>query len=340
MADITPFGVSENSGRGNILRTGEFLVFQTLQLLGYTGLPGFTGIQGPTGLQNPNQGATGIGLVGFTGIIGHTGVSPRGDTGLDGLTGLMGVTGISPSGATGFLGSTGIQGVTGLIGSQGTTGLRGYTGLQGETGISDGVTGLTGVTGIAISGSTGIRGDTGLLGDTGLQGQTGVGVLGVTGFQGNTGIQGQTGMLDLLTVDVQRQLAGVTLLYTIPANTFNLSGQQLEITSWGLSATDGAVTTITVTYEGNVIFTDTVSFAGGADILIEGYILFWAAVEHFTTIKGYYEDGTGTMVYVPNILLPPGSPQNLFVSLSSAGTGHILYGIIVRRVQPGTNESI
>jgi len=339
MANVTPFGVNENSGRGNILRNGEFLVFQTLQLLGTTGLPGFTGIQGPTGLQNVTQGNTGIGLTGSTGLQGVTGTSPLGETGLDGWTGFMGETGVSVRGATGLLGPTGIQGVTGLIGSQGFTGLSGYTGLQGETGLL-GITGITGVTGIAISVFTGIRGDTGLLGATGLQGHTGVGVLGVTGFQGNTGLWGQTGMLDLLTVDVQRQLAGVTLLYVIPANTFNASGQQLEITSWGLSATDGSVTTITVTYEGNTIFTDTVAFAGGADILIEGYILFWGAIEHFTTIKGYYEEGTGTTSYVPSILLTPSLSQNLFVTLSSAGAGHVLYGLIVRRQQPGINETV
>lgn len=339
MANINPYGVVDPTGRQQVLQAGDNLVNTSLGFLAVTGIVGFTGVQGPTGLQNTTQGETGIGLLGHTGLLGLIGVSPRGETGLDGITGLQGLTGISVVGITGARGETGIQGVTGLVGNQGFTGLAGYTGLAGSTGLI-GITGLVGSTGALLAGFTGLRGETGIQGDTGLQGVTGVGLLGFTGLQGVTGLVGATGVFELATLNTQQQTSGVTLLYSIPANTLSSVGQQLTLMGWGLSATDGAATTITVTYADNTVFTDSVAAPGGSDILVEGYILLWGAASHDVTIKGVYANDDGTTTYTPNILVSPSIVKNIYISLSSAGTGHVLYGIIVRNQQPGLNENI
>jgi len=340
MANINPYGVVDPTGRQKVLQAGDNLVNTSLGFLAITGIVGVTGVQGSTGLQNAGQGETGIGLFGHTGLAGSTGVSPEGDTGLSGITGLQGFTGISVVGVTGIQGGTGIQGITGLVGVQGFTGLAGYTGLAGDTGLT-GVTGLAGSTGTLLAGFTGLRGETGVQGgDTGLQGVTGVGLRGFIGLQGVTGLVGSTGVFELATLSAQQQTSGVTLLYSIPANTLSSVGQQLTLMGWGLSATDGAATTITVTYAGNTIFTDSIASPGGSDILVEGYILLWGAASHDITVKGVYANNDGVTTYTPNILVSPSIIKNIYISLGSAGTGHVLYGLIVRNQQPGLNETI
>lgn len=339
MANVNPFGVTGSDGKENPLRPGDVLRNSTLTTLFTTGMVGVTGILGATGIANTTVGVTGIQIQGRTGILGITGIAIEGETGLGGLTGFRGFTGISVQGSTGIKGETGITGFPGLVGAQGKTGVAGYTGLAGNTGLF-GSTGLTGATGLAVNGATGLQGNTGILGPTGLQGETGVGLLGITGLRGTTGMVGTTGLLDLITLTTQRQTSGATLLYTIPANSFGRVGQQLELTAWGLSATDGSATTVTITYAGNQVFQDNIALAGGSDIMLEGYILLWGAISHDVSIKSVYENGNGVSSYIENVLVSSNISQDLYVTLESLGTGHTLYGLIVRRQAPGFNNLI
>jgi hypothetical protein len=332
MANINPRGPTTSTGKNTPLGPTDGLADSFGSFIGTgTGMAGVPGLMGRTGIVSSIQGITGAALQGNTGIIGQTGI--QGLTGpivLQGLTGLSGITGLGNSGATGLLGATGIAGATGLQGSQGTTGFQGITGFFGDTGLQ-GVTGLIGATGFAPRGFTGITGSTGLLGDTGLVGATGIPMLGVTGLQGGTGIQGSTGLLDLITLDVQ-VTSGVTLLYVVPANTMAVDNQYLEIFISGLSATDGSLTTLILELGGYNLFNGNITFGGGADISLHGILIRLGTSIQESSIQVIYEDGSGTIQW-NSITADLTTTQNLIASLTSAGTGHTLYSIVVRRLK-------
>lgn len=331
MADLIPHGPNTVSGRDIQLGATDSLSDPTNSLLaGGTGLFGVSGLMGATGLTNPLQGVTGIAFQGNTGIIGQTGVI--GLTGVDGLqasTGLRGITGLGSVGVTGIAGATGVQGMTGLHGLQGMTGVLGITGFFGVTGLF-GETGLFGFTGVSVIGITGLVGSTGLQGNTGIVGATGIPMSGVS-VQGITGIQGVTGLLELVTLDVQRQTTGVTLLYSLPANSLSVDGQHLEVYASGLSATDGTLTTLVLQLGGYQVFAGNIAFAGGADISLYGNIIRVGTSLQESSIQVIYEDGSGTVQW-QSITADLTLAQNLIASLTSAGTGHILYSLVARKL--------
>jgi hypothetical protein len=332
MANINPRGPTTTTGKNTILGPTDGLTdpynsfvgggtgMSGNQVMGDTGLEGITGLIGAS-----LPGNTGI--TGVTGIEGFTGISSS-----QGVTGFSGVTGLGSIGASGFSGATGISGPTGLQGSRGSTGIGGLTGVFGGATGFQGITGLIGNTGISLVGVTGLTGNTGLLGVTGLIGATGIPMNGVTGLQGITGIQGATGLLDMLTLDVQRQTTGVTLAYVLPADSLGVDNQHLEIIASGLSATDGSSTTIILELGGYPLFNGSISFAGGSDISLEGILIRVGRSLQESSIQVTYEDGSGTMQW-NSITADLTLSQNLIASLTSAGTGHILYSLVARRLQ-------
>lgn len=333
MSNLNPFGVDTSIGRTQPLGpTGDIVTDVSNNFIGSTGVSAANGIQGATGIQNSLQGTTGIGIQGVTGMQGITGVMGlTGALGSDGVTGLHGVTGIGPQGSTGLTGATGIRGVTGLVGPQGFTGLQGVTGAPGNVGSTGlmGATGITGVTGLILQGLTGLQGATGVLGSTGLWGTTGVQVFGLTGLQGSTGIMGATGLLDLITIDVQQQTSGATLIFPLPANQLGTDSQHLEFYCSGLTATDASASTITITLGNYTLFTDIGSFAGGADFTITGIIIRLANAVQETSTQIVYESGRCYAQW-QSINAELDTPVNLIVSIGSAGVGHVLYTLVVR----------
>jgi len=333
MANINPRGPTTTTGKNTILGPTDGLTDPYNSFVGGgTGMPGIQPVMGGTGL----EGITGLigaslsgntGIAGITGIEGFTGISS-----LQGITGLQSVTGLGRTGASGLLGVTGLSGPTGPQGSQGATGVRGLTGTFGGATGFQGITGLIGDTGISIVGVTGLIGDTGLLGDTGIIGTTGVSMSGVTGLQGITGIQGATGLLDMITLDVQRQTTGVTLAYILPADALSVDSQHLEIIASGLSATDGSATTLILELGGYSLFDGSISLAGGSDISLQGILIRVGRSLQESSIQVTYEDGSGTLQW-SSITADLTLTQNLIASLTSAGTGHILYSLVARRLR-------
>jgi hypothetical protein len=140
---------------------------------------------------------------------------PPGLTGAPGAPGAPGTTGPTgdPGGPTGSTGPTGFTGSTGFTGPTGCTGPTGYTGPTGETGFT---------------GPTGPTGETGFTGPTGQ-----------TGFTGSTGPTGTQSLAQVLTVDNNALVQGITNLSFIQmsndnGSTFcqlNASGTILGISS-------------------------------------------------------------------------------------------------------------
>jgi hypothetical protein len=337
MANINPRGPTTTTGRNQVLANGDQLTAAN-QILGATGVIGVTGLQGATGIGNTNQGATGIGIPGFTGIRGFTGVlGEQGFTGILGATGLSGVTGLHLRGVTGIQGETGIKGTTGITSPSGITGVGGYTGLVGHTGLT-GETGITGHTGVAILGFTGLRGDTGLHGETGVIGVTGVAQAGYTGLTGFTGLEGATGLLDLISLDIQQQLSGVTLAYVVVSAAIPVAGQQLEFYSSGLTATDGSATTITAKLGSYTIFSDSISLAGGADIMLYGLVNRVGDSAQETTVR-LLSESAECLAQWSSINVDFSLTPSLAISLSSTGTGHIIYTLVVRRLEEAADSA-
>lgn len=338
MADINITGI-------NVSATGQEIVLGPVDIitngatgsnliLSNTGLGGFTGLRGQTGLQSVSQGATGVSPQGVTGLRGITGFSPFGETGLQGATGFLGQTGVAKQGETGIfgdfgvtgvsiVGDTGIQGFTGVVGTTGLTGTGGGTGLMGATGIQ-------GVTGVGLQGVTGLRGDTGILGATGFIGVTGVAAQGATGIQGVTGSLGVTGLFTYQNLNTVQQTVGVTGLYTIQANTLNTNEQQIEFWAWGLTAS-GSNTTIDVLFGPYTVLTRTINVTGGATFMIKGYIIRVSATVQEATVESIFNNSVSCSVQRFPTTLDLADNQDLIVSLSSAGSGHVLNGFITNR---------
>jgi len=322
MADINLVGVGFNDGRNRPYGITDIIVDSSGTTLTTTGLGGNTGLLGFTGLNTGAQGETGIvanGFVGFTGlpgIQGFTGV--KGDFG---QTGLAGITGTGGQGFQGLFGATGLVGSTGLVGGTGIAGITGIS-LQGETGIL-GITGTQGRTGIGVSGVTGLSGSTGLLGETGLQGFTGVAVQGLTGFQGITGIYGTTGVFSYQTLDVQTQITGFTLLYSIPANTLSSDGQQLSYSAWGRTA--GATTLLSITYGNDVVISEYIS-ENNTDFGIKGVITNVDTATQEVIVKVIGNSYSLVEIY-PSTVIVSGI-ANFAISVASAGSGHVIYALL------------
>jgi hypothetical protein len=122
-----------------------------------------------------------------------------------------------PPGAPGAPGAPGSPGSTGPTGDPGgptgSTGPTGYTGFTGPTGPT-GETGFTGPTG--PTGDTGFTGPTGETGFTGFTGPTGA-----TGFTGPTGPTGTQSLAQVLTVDNNALVQGITNLSFIQLSNDN-----------------------------------------------------------------------------------------------------------------------
>lgn len=338
MADVNIYGISVSTtgqeiplGPVDIITNGAT---GSNLILSNTGLGGFTGLRGHTGLQSASQGATGVSPQGVTGLRGITGFSPFGETGLQGATGFIGQTGIAKQGETGIfghfgvtgvsiVGDTGIQGFTGVVGTTGLTGTGGGTGLQGETGIQ-------GVTGAGLQGATGFRGATGILGATGFIGVTGVAGQGATGFQGVTGTLGVTGLFTYQNLDTVQQTVGVTGLYTIQANTLSADEQQIEFWAWGITA-NASDTIVSVFFGPYSILERTINVSGGATFMIKGYIIRVSSTVQEATLESIFNNSVSCSVQRFPTTLDLTDPQNLIVSLSSAGAGHVLNGFITNR---------
>jgi len=322
MADINLVGVDNNNGRAKPYGANDVIVTSDGESLTTTGISGTTGLFGVTGLNSGLQGETGISLgsaVGFTGLAGIIGAT--GAQGVGGHTGIQGSTGAALQGFFGSFGETGLVGETGLGGATGIQGITGIT-YQGRTGIF-GETGISGSTGIESSGQTGIAGVTGLLGNTGLQGETGITVIGLTGLQGVTGIQGSTGVFGYQTLNVQRQVSGDTLAYTILANTLAADGQQISFQSW--ARTGGATTLLAITYGPETVLSEFISDIN-SDLSIRGVITRVNAVNQEFIVRVSGESYSQVEIY-------PGTGSNqinntLVISLGSDGS-QVLYTLLV-----------
>lgn len=336
MANLIPSGVNTTSGRDANLAAADNLVTtadsggSNTITLSATGAVGIAGLQGATGLQSGTQGTTGIELQGATGLQGLTGViSLPGLTGLVGETGIQGFTGVTSQGTTGLRGVSGLAGIN--RGHTGTAGLTGFIGLRGLTGVGLGETGITGETGVEVSGVTGLQGATGvLIGDTGLLGVTGIAQQGVTGIQGLTGLQGVTGLFGYQPLDIQRQTSGVTGFYTVTANTLATNENQIEFWAWGSTA-NGVSTTITVSFGELAIFSDDTTIAGGTTFQLRGSILRVSSSIQEVTIWVTYNESAGCNVSRFPTTSDLTAANNVIVSVASAGTGHVLNGLVVIR---------
>jgi len=320
MANINLTGKDPDDGNYKRLGPGEGLRDVDHSLFA-TGFQGYTGLVGATGLALGIQGATGIGETGVQGWTGLRGL--RGATGIIGPaggTGLQGITGIADAGSQGAPGATGFEGATGL---QGITGLRGFTGPAGVTGlVLIGTTGAQGITGMAVQGQTGIQGATGPLGATGIQGTTGISITGIQGTTG-LGVQGATGLVNYRTLDFQQQTTGVTLLSAIAANTLGADTQTIDFNAWGILA--NATTLVEITY-GNTVITS--EFFGQTDeeIAITGSIL--RTSQSAQTVSLQLVGTNVALVDTVDTGVDVTASQNFAVSLTSAGSGHVIYALL------------
>ena len=302
---------------GNLISTDGTEIFPT-------GIQGITGIDGFAGLGVGSQGNTGIGATGLQGVTGLKGI--RGSTGVvasQGATGVQGGTGISIAGIVGLRGATGINGPTG---PQGNTGTAGITGLLGTTGVSiAGIQGFQGLTGISRQGFTGIAGMA-IQGATGIQGVTGiVSLQGATGIKGFD-IQGATGLFFFENISFQEQTAGVTLLATIPANTLSNNKETVDFNVWGRLA--DATTLVEVTYGNDTLVSEVVNapntvFSGVGTLLRTSNTNQQSSIT-LTGINFSLIESILTSEDVTN-------SANLAISLSSAGTGHVIYALLVNK---------
>jgi len=321
-------GVDTTSGQYKTFSPGDNLVKSNgSAYLGSTGLRGPTGIRGATGLPG-DQGQTGL-FTGATGIRGITGTTLNGVTGLQGDTGVIGLTGLQP-----VKGSTGLSptGMMGTVGSQ----VPGITGVQG-------LTGLVGITGLSPTGLAGIQGNTGILGPTGVQGITGFAPLGISP-QGSTGILagptgvagtiGSTGIYGIETVFVltmQRSTTDNSLSFVVPANTLDTNEQQLEIITWGLSSTNGAPTTILLTFGGETIISQSVSGTAGNPFFIRSLIIRVTGSSQECNSYLVSRDGD-TFGQRSSNTVNLATDQTLQISASASGGQSFTYVLMVRKV--------
>lgn len=331
MVNLDPGGVfafGNKAGEHGVVTGNDIPVDTALNNLQFGGVQGFTGLQGLTGLQGI-AGNTGAAVQGRTGIQGSQGLTgTMGDTGLIGQTGAIGATG-SIFNVTGLQGITGLQGATGVAGLTGIRGLTGIMGLQGATGIQ-GITGFS-PTGISFPGTTGIQGATGILGTTGTQGITGSSFQGVTGLQGTTGVAGSTGLQGTLTLDASVQGAAATSSYIIAANTITDTGQQVEFLASGTTALNGAQTTLTISLGASTIYTEVRTGTTAELFTVEGLIIKQSGNNQEIGIKVLYNLDSGNAARTATTL-NMGSNQTLTVTVSSAGSGHAIYTLVVRRI--------
>lgn len=330
MVNFNPGGVfafGNNAGQHTAITGNNIPVDTALNPLQFAGVQGATGLQGITGLVGI-QGITGVAVQGLTGIQGIQGITGiMGQTGLIGTTGSQGITG-SIFNVTGLQGITGLQGTTGVAGVTGIRGMTGIPGLQGATGIQ-GVTGFS-PTGISFFGATGIQGTTGILGATGTQGITGSSFLGTTGIQGVTGIIGATGLQGTLTLEGLVQ-STTTASYIVAANTITATGQQIEFLASGITAINGAATTLTISFGGTTIFTDLKTDSTAKLFTVEGLIIKQSGNNQEIGIKVLYNLDIGNANRTATTL-NMASNQTLTITLTSAGSGHTIYTLVVRRI--------
>jgi hypothetical protein len=331
MSNINPvgvFGFGGDEGQFTPITGNNIPVNTALQNLQLAGAQGFTGLIGITGTLGI-IGNTGSSLVGNTGLVGDQGITGAiGVTGLVGATGILGSTGFAFN-ATGLQGITGIQGATGIAGLTGVRGFTGTAGLQGETGIV-GNAGVIGLTGFSFSGVTGLPGETGIAGVTGIRGITGPSFFGTTGVQGITGLIGATGFQGTLSLE-GRVAAGNSISFVVTANTITTTGQQIEFYASGTTAEAGVATTVSITFGGVTIFSDTRTGFAAERFTLEGLIIKQSGSNQEIGIKALYDGARGNAARTATTL-SMASNQTLTVSVSSVGGGESIYTLIVRRV--------